>query len=73
MKANADEVLKDALALPPAERAGLVDRIISSLDSPDEKIDRVWRKEIAKRINAYRAGDMQTVSAEDILDGYRSQ
>jgi putative addiction module component (TIGR02574 family) len=72
MATNADEVFKEALALPPAERAGLVDRIISSLDSPDKNIDHVWRKEIAKRISAYRGGDIGTVSAEDILDGYRN-
>ena len=73
MKSNVDSVFKDALALPPTERAGLVDRIISSLDKPDETIDRVWRKEITQRMNAYRTGAMGTFSAEDILDGYRNR
>ena len=73
MGSNVDQILKDALTLSPAERAGLVDRIISSLDTPDESIDRVWRKEIAKRIDAYRAGNIETVSAEEVLESYRKQ
>ncbi|MFC1763478.1 addiction module protein [Planctomycetota bacterium] len=73
MKSNLDEVLKDALALPPNERAGLVDRIISSLDSPDENIDRAWRKEITQHINAYRAGNMETISTDEILNAYRKR
>ncbi len=73
MKPESEELLKEALELPPAERAALVDRLITSLDQPDEAIDRVWRQEIAARLRAYRAGTAATVSAEDILAEHRAK
>jgi len=73
MKAKSDELLKQALELPPAERATLVDRLLTSLDKPDEAIDTAWRKEIAARLRAYRSGAAATVSADDILAEYRAK
>jgi putative addiction module component (TIGR02574 family) len=73
MKAKSETLLKEALDLPPAERAALVDRLLSSLDQPDEAIDDLWRKEIAARLQAYRSGVAATVSAEDILAEYRER
>ncbi len=73
MKSKSEDVLKDALEMPPIERAALVDRLLSSLDRPDEAIDAVWRKEVAARLRAYRSGTAATVSAEDVLAGYRAK
>lgn len=66
MKPRSEDVLKDALEMPPVERAALVDRLLSSLDRPDDAIDEVWRKEIAARLRAYRSGTAATVSAETV-------
>lgn len=73
MKPRSKEVLKEALDLPPIERAALVDQLLSSLDKPDEAVDEVWRKEIDARLRVYRSGAAQTVSAEDILAEYRAK
>ena len=73
MKPKSEEVLKEALDLPPIERAALVDQLLTSLDRPDEAVDAVWRKEIAARLRAYRSGKAETVSAEDILAEYRAK
>jgi len=67
------DLLKEALDLPPIERAALVDQLLNSLDKPDEAIDEVWRKEIAARLLAYRSGTAATVSAEEILAEYRDK
>ncbi len=67
MKAKSDELLKQALELPPAERATLVDRLLTSLDRLDDTIDKAWRREIAARLHAYRSGAAATVSADAIL------
>jgi putative addiction module component (TIGR02574 family) len=64
-------VLREALDLPPIERADLVDRLLSSLDTPDEALDQEWRKEIGARLNAYRSGKAATISADEILVEYR--
>ena len=73
MKLESENVLREALELPPIERAALVDRLLDSLDKPDEAIDQVWRKEIAARLRAYRSGTAATVSAEDVLAEYRAK
>ncbi len=73
MKPKSEELLREALELPAVERAALVDQLLTSLDTPDEAIDKSWRKEIAARLRAYRAGAAATVSAEDILAEYRAR
>jgi len=73
MKPESRDLLKEALELPPVQRAALVDQLLTSLDKPDEAIDNLWRKEIAARLRAYRAGTAPTVSAEDVLAEYRSK
>lgn len=73
MKPKSQDVLKEALDLPPIERAALVDQLLTSLDKPDEAVDDTWRKEIAARLRAYRSGAAATVSAEDILAEYRAK
>ena len=73
MKRSSEDLLKEALEMPPAERAALADQLLTSLDRPDEAIDQVWRKEIAARVRAYRSGTAATVSAEDVLAEYRAK
>ena len=73
MKAKSENLLKEALDLPPIERAALVDQLLTSLDKPDDAVDAVWRKEIAARLRAYRSGTAATVSAEDVLAEYRAK
>ncbi|MDQ7838965.1 MAG: addiction module protein [Thermodesulfobacteriota bacterium] len=40
-----NEILKEALALKPAQKAKLIDKLLSSLDAPDKEIDELWAKE----------------------------
>lgn len=73
MKAKSEELLREALELPAVERAAIVDRLITSLDKPDDAIDKAWRKEIDARLRAYRSGAATTISAEDVLAEYRAK
>jgi len=73
MESKSEDLLKEALDLPPIERVALVDQLLISLDRPDDAIDEVWRKEIAARLRAYRSGTAETVSAEEILAEYRGK
>lgn len=56
MKPVSKDLLKEALELPPVQRITLVDRLLASLDKPDETVDAVWRKEIGARLRAYPSG-----------------
>ena len=73
MKPESRDLLREALELPPMERAALVDQLLTSLDKPDDAIDGVWRQEIAARLRAYKSGAAATVSAEDVLAEYRGK
>ncbi len=64
---NTQELAAMALKLDPAERFDLVDRVLHSLDKPDQEIDRLWLNEAEHRLAAYRAGKAQGIPAEEIL------
>ena len=65
------EIIKDILKLPPQERANIADVILSSLDQPDEKIDELWRKEVEKRVTAYKKRQTKTVTVQEIRSKYQ--
>jgi putative addiction module component (TIGR02574 family) len=70
MKPQSQHLLKQALELRPIERAGLVDRLVDSLDKPDDATDQAWRNQIGTRLPAYRSGIAVTVSAADVVAGW---
>lgn len=73
MTIETKEILEEVLALPPVEKANLVDNILSSLDQPDERLDALWYKEVEDRIDAYKAGRINTVSLEQVLAKYNKR
>ena len=71
MTTETKDILSKALNLPPAEKAHLVDCLLSSLDKPDEAVDALWKKEVEERIQAHQSGEMQSVSLEQVLAKYQ--
>lgn len=61
------EMLKQALQLDPASRFELAEDILHSLDQPDPAIDAVWIEEAKRRLDAWRAGKVKGIPAEDIF------
>ena len=68
---TAEQIISQALSLPPAEKARIVDELLSSLDQRDEAIDALWRKEVEDRIAAHNDGTLKSVSLEEALAKYR--
>ncbi|MGD9063984.1 MAG: addiction module protein [Desulfobacterales bacterium] len=66
-----NEILKDALNLRPAEKAELIDKLLSSLDNPDKEIDALWAKEAEARIEAYDQGKIKALTLMEVLEKYR--
>lgn len=66
-----EKVLAKALKMSPVERAEIVDQLIQSLDKPDKEIDELWKKEAEDRINAFEAGDLQTVTLREVVEKYK--
>jgi len=69
--ATTNKVLKEALTLKPAEKAELIDKLLSSLDKPDGEIDDLWAKEAESRIDAYERGSIKAVTLERVLERYK--
>jgi len=67
MTMSTEQLRKDALALPPAERAALAEELLSSLDRPDPRIDALWAQEAEDRLAAFEASEMDAVPAEDVF------
>ncbi len=68
---TAKEILKDALTLKPAEKAELVNKLLSSLDKPDRDIDQLWAKEAESRIDAFEQGELKAITLEMVLEKYK--
>ncbi|MHC1729049.1 MAG: addiction module protein [Syntrophobacteraceae bacterium] len=68
---DTNEVFKEALALKPAQKAELIDKLLSSLDKPDKDIDELWAREAESRINAYEKGRIKEVTLEKVLKKYK--
>jgi len=65
------EILKEALNLKAAEKAELIDKLLSSLHSPDKEIDELWAKEAESRIVAYEQGKIKAVTLNEVLEKYK--
>ena len=65
--ATSKEIYKKAMTLKPAERAVLINGLLSSLDIPDESIDKLWASEVESRIDAYEAGKLAGKPIAEVL------
>lgn len=74
MSANSEQILKDALALPPQERAELVEQLLATFQSPpDPHLDELWAQEAESRLDAYDRGEQGAVPAEEVFDKIKQQ
>ena len=67
----ARKILDDALALPPEERAALVDALSESLEPVN--VSPEWRDEIRRRIEAIERGEAELVPWAEVRARLRSK
>ncbi len=68
MTTRGEQILEEALSLPPKERAEIAERILSSLDlATQQENDRLWAKEVESRIDAYERGELKAVPADEVF------
>jgi putative addiction module component (TIGR02574 family) len=74
MSASSEQILKEALALPPQERAELVEQLLATFQSPpDPQIDEMWAREAEDRLDAYDRGELKAVPAEEVFKRIRQR
>ena len=69
--ADTENILREALALSSKEKAELIDKLLSSLDKPNQENEALWAKETEERIDAYNQGKIRSVSLEKVLEKYK--
>jgi putative addiction module component (TIGR02574 family) len=73
---STDQILKEAMALSPEERADLVDKLLATLDvtsTEQAEIDRAWGEEADRRMEAYRRGEVSAEPVEDVIASLRKR
>jgi putative addiction module component (TIGR02574 family) len=71
MSMQFDILEAEALKLGAGERARLAEHLIASLDE-DPELDAAWEAEIQKRIHEIDSGQVQMLSASEVLAQARS-
>src|SRR5882672_4601293 len=74
MLSSFEEILSAALALPAEARAMLADRLLESLDGPDQKrIDALWAEEAERRMREIEEGKVEAIDGELVMQKLRSR
>ena len=71
MATQADKLVSEIRALPDEEKLRVLDAILTDLDRPDREIDHVWAEEARQRWSSYKAGQLETVSYEELMNKYK--
>lgn len=67
-----NELMKEALALPPGSRAMLAEHLLESLDADaQEKVDAGWAEEVERRLVAVETGTVQAVDGRQVIHALR--
>jgi putative addiction module component (TIGR02574 family) len=68
MSANTERILKEALNLPPQDRAEVLERLLATFqEAPDPELEKLWAQEAEDRIDAFDRGELGSVSAEEVF------
>jgi putative addiction module component (TIGR02574 family) len=68
MFATSEQILQQALALPPEERAQLLEQLLATFDGPTNPVvDELWVAEAHDRLDAYDRGEIKAASVEELF------
>lgn len=73
---NREQIVKEALSLPPEDRVFVADALEQSLSSggfASPEIADAWAEEIARRLAAFDRGETAAVDADLALDRLRQR
>jgi putative addiction module component (TIGR02574 family) len=69
MSKHREQILAEALKLPPVERAELVENLLSSFEFRSrETIDALWAQEAENRIDAFERGEIAAIPAKEVFE-----
>lgn len=69
MERSAKTILDDALSLPEADRADIAGALLESIEpSAEADVEQAWRQEVASRVAALDAGEIDSVAWDDVRE-----
>jgi putative addiction module component (TIGR02574 family) len=72
MATTVDKICNEALYLPAEARISLIERLLSSLNLPNQAdIDHLWAEEAERRITEIDHGDIKLIPGEQVFDSIR--
>ena len=60
-------ILDQALNMRPADKYIIIEGLLNSLDEPDKTIEEIWNIEAGKRLQAYKEGNLKTLTYEEVF------
>ncbi len=68
MLQTTSKLAEAVLSLPPRSRAKLAEKLLQSLDDPEQKeIDRLWGEEAERRIDTYNQGYLKAIPGSEVF------
>ncbi|MFA7280182.1 MAG: addiction module protein [Sterolibacterium sp.] len=68
MPTTLNEILPLTRDMELSDRAKLAEQLLTSLDEPnDAEVEKLWFEEAMRRLAAYRAGQVETIPAEEVF------
>lgn len=68
MRNNAQQIFNDALAMPPVEKAALIEKLFQSFDKDkDRSFDQNWAAEAESRIDGFESGKISAKFFKEVL------
>jgi putative addiction module component (TIGR02574 family) len=61
------ELIAEAVSLPVEERALLVDCLLSSLNTPEQRVDENWLTVAKDRLQQLKSGEVKGVTSEEVF------
>ena len=65
---NTKQLIDEAVSLPVAERALVVDSLLRSLNQPESEIDKKWANEAKRRLDELRSGRVEAIPGEEVFE-----
>ena len=74
MKKTLDKITSEALSLNEKERARLAQILIASLDQSEQRdLSKLWDKELQKRVEEIRSGNVEGIPVEKVVTRLREK
>lgn len=68
MSSQGQQLLAEALSLPPEERVELAEKLLFSLRTDEQQeIDALWAAEAESRLDAMKQGLLESIPAEEVF------